>query len=320
MAAIKKKTSGTPTNGSSDRRGKNRDSISHQPMMDGSDNKLNEELEEEEEKQDEPSLVPSFQLPPDFHSDRYELWTVRLPPNVHVNDLDGKKLSLNAATATSGAVTRLQGTAVTDEGDGLLDLMFQTGHAAENQSLRLLLKKQIHEEDDNDDDDDLLHPCSKPFTRHFTVAHSLPSSVSCETDQAPRLENAPEPAKDLSVRRAYAYVPQRNGLKRRWIPIGGATTIQPRKAAPGQLISGDGTLADAASKKKRFKPEPVDDDVTERPIREDAERAKHADERPHHAKPKLDVSDRTDGEKKAAKRARKSAKKAKKKQKEKKKN
>jgi hypothetical protein len=71
---------------------------------------------------------------------------------------------------------------------------------------------------DNTNANKFLYPCRKPFARHFNVVKSFPKMS--ETQLAPL--KGPEPADD-AMRHAYAPIPQRKGLKRRWMPTGAET-------------------------------------------------------------------------------------------------
>jgi hypothetical protein len=71
-----------------------------------------------------------------------------------------------------------------------------------------------------------LHFSSKPFTRHFNVIKDFPHMS--ETQMAPlKGPKSVEP-----MRRAYTPIPQRKGLKRRWIPPGGKKSEDDASADP----------------------------------------------------------------------------------------
>jgi hypothetical protein len=171
---------------------------------------------------------PSFRLDDDFAaesngssknnaSSRYELWTVRLPQAVDSDDVNGLELSVADPSSQNF------------ESNGL-KYTFQWGHPVENESFRLLLPKSKVEkdkkgsdsdsDDESDDDDEqyYLYPTKVPFTRHVNVVAAVP--LQAETELAPRIDNAP--AALVPIRRAYHHVPQKKGLKRRWMPLGSA--------------------------------------------------------------------------------------------------
>lgn len=192
---------------------------------------------------DEALDPPTFRLPSDpagaqkNGSSRYELWTIRLPASVNIEDLEGCSLQLNqptTATTTPGYF----------ESNGT-NYSLQWGHAVEHESFRVLVPL-AHPNDDDDsssDDDDengkkFLVPVPAPFARHLNAVTAVTAS---ETDLAPRLDQAP--AAVDPIRRAYAHVPQKTGLKRRWMPLGGGIVAASVTAAPKS-----GVAATAAAK------------------------------------------------------------------------
>jgi hypothetical protein len=182
---------------------------------------------------------PSFRLPDDFDSSRYELWTVRLPVAAEADDINGLELALSDPSSQNF------------ESNGS-KYTFQYGHPVENESFRLLLPKEKDKDDkdsdsgdDSDDSDDekddeklYLYPTKIPFTRHVNVVAAVP--MQAETELAPRLDNAPKPV--VTVRRAYQHVPQKKGLKRRWMPEGSSVVIDTNTsvsvAAAGAVSAG----------------------------------------------------------------------------------
>ena len=106
-------------------------------------------------------------------------------------------------------------------------------------------KVKIEEKDDgdsnapdDDDDDDAasslsdrrhLYVSTKPFIRHFNVIKSFPHMS--ETQMAPL--KGPKPSNNIPMRRAYTPIPQRDGLKRRWMP-------------PGKKVNASGDASDSS--------------------------------------------------------------------------
>lgn len=188
---------------------------------------------------------------------RYELWSFRLPSSIPIQDLDGCEMTIPAAARDSTAGGTLSAPSGKDNGNSTTSsngaFSFATqkgenytmrwGHKVENESFRVLVPNNDDDDDMDDDDDDddnkkkkFLSPANATFQRHINVA-SVVEEVS-ETKLAPGRESAPTP--DLvtrgiqhSMRRAYKHVPQKTGLKRRWMPLG---------------ARGGGDLAEAASR------------------------------------------------------------------------
>jgi len=170
---------------------------------------------------------PSFALPKDFDQNdknRYELWTVRIPRTVNLTALQGQTVNFDTSTTcTQQPCTTITLKNDPDETDGT-PWEWQFGSPNENESFRLLVptnkKKQQRDDsssDSDDSDDDPLqsfriHPYPRPFDRHVTLVQHLeiPSTTS-----TPQSTTTP-----TEYRQAYATVPQRPGLKRRWTPIG----------------------------------------------------------------------------------------------------
>ena len=161
----------------------------------------------------------------------FELWTFRVPSEMNIKDLHGVELVLNGDNKKS---TIQQ---INDK------FTLKQGESVENHNFRVLVNgnngsgkdddsnsSSSSSSDSDDDDDDkttnttapkyLLHPSSKTFTRHFNVNSALYTKKT-EMELAPR--NGPKPsfANDgTKLRHAYSSIPQRTGMKRRWMPLG----------------------------------------------------------------------------------------------------
>ena len=174
---------------------------------------------------------PTFQLPSDFekHPNRYELWTVRLPIEIPLSDLDGMHVPLNQ-----------------DGGD---EQVFESGEKRyavswgsqlENESCRLLVPPSKNAKPTNGDDFDdssseeevekqkegFLYPASRPFSRHLNINEHFASMG--ERTLAPPPQQAPPPTDFL--RRAYVPVPQRTNLRRRW-QMPGARVVETKRSS-----------------------------------------------------------------------------------------
>jgi hypothetical protein len=149
---------------------------------------------EEEQAPDDPLKLqpPTFSLPDD---DEYELWTIRMPISVDHSALDGIKLSLDKKQL-----------GMIESGSEKFGVVL--GDAFENESFRVLVE----------DDNGLMIPSNVPFAKHLNLVHGDAIKEIPETDLAPGIERAPAPADP--VRKAYSVVPQKAGLKRRWMPNG----------------------------------------------------------------------------------------------------
>lgn len=187
----------------------------------------------------------------DGDSSRYELWTFRVPSDMNVSDLDGVEINLKAISKNSnnGGMKINDGKFALTQGDSV-----------ENKNLRVLVpgdgkKKKKDDSSSSSDDDDsensdsdddshkkkkkkvsfssnnkfLLHPSSKEFARHFNVNKVF--SRKSEAQLAPR--QGPESVDD-TLRHAYCHIPQRTGLKRRWMPLG---TPQTARDIPSKLVT-----------------------------------------------------------------------------------
>jgi hypothetical protein len=153
------------------------------------------------------SLIPNdFSLPEDFSTGRkrYELWTMRLPAEVDLDNLQGCKISLEPENSSTEFISDDK------------QYCFQIGSTIENKAFRLLIPRSMGLEDE--EDSGYLIPFEEGFSRHINVIASIP--IPTETQQAPRQGNAP--AVVGKIRHAYEHVPQTTGLKRRWTPLGGS--------------------------------------------------------------------------------------------------
>ena len=247
---------------------------------------------------------PNFQLPDDFDPDRFELWTVRLPHQLDLSTLQKSRIEINKNNETQ-LLTQSNG-----------NYSVQWGDPVENESFRLLLPADDDSDSDNDSDDSsnnsnhnkFLHPCRYRFARHVQIGSILQDDDNDDVESAANHDNPQR-------RRAYASVPQIQGLKRRWMPLGSGSVSLPSRSA-------------AASRKRKHKQtvkgkELIDGSGAED---DDGSRARHA-QKPETGK-LTTISDGTvetnTGQqsererKKARKAARKAAKKEKKKRKRKK--
>ena len=225
--------------------------------------------------------VPTFSLGDSdngtvFDSDRYELWSVRLPALTNIQDLDGCEMmipetasaivaggTVAAAASENGKVvpTNQAFSFATTKGD---NYTLRWGQKVENESFRVLVQHKGEDSDDEDEEEEnnesnkkkkFLSPANAPFQRHVNVVAAL-EDVS-ETKLAPGTLTAPKP--DLvtrgiqhKMRRAYQHVPQKTGLKRRWMPLGskgGADVVQ--KESRPRSLSASSILLETHQKRKR---------------------------------------------------------------------
>lgn len=158
-----------------------------------------------------------------------ELWTFRVPVGLPISALEGMEIHLD----DDGWQGRFHA------GPEETEYQVSAGCSTENETFRVLIpttssdssRRRIIDEDDSDSDDDdttsdnkndkedtkagmYLHPAPRPFRRHFNVIKAFPKRS--EMDLAPL--KGPEPIDPM--RHSYAPVPQRAGLKRRWMPQG----------------------------------------------------------------------------------------------------
>jgi len=231
-----------------------------------------------------PSFIdPSLNLPPpggmdhiddeDDDSDRYELWTFRVPSTMNVSDLDGVEIDMDAIrkNKNSGGMKVSDGKYAVSLGDGV-----------ENENFRVLVPSHRNDEDEDDSSSNssssnsnsnsedesngnketnkfLLCPASKAFSRHLNI-HTTELLRKSEAELAP-LEG-PEPTDDV-LRHAYSHIPQRKGLKRRWMPLGAP---QSAKDIPSKLITLQPDRAVVAAAADAAAPVSSDDD-NEKPRR-----------------------------------------------------
>lgn len=182
-----------------------------------SENESSTPEEEEPEKVDPLKLhPPSFSLP----DDDFELWTIRLPRSVDPSLLDGMKLS-----------TGERQTATLKAGETTYGITF--GNAVESESFRVLVENE----------EGFMIPTKKSFVKSVNIVNEETLKDIVEAELAPGIDQAPTPVDN--VRHAYSTVPQRSGLKRRWMPLGiPLPTSEPHKDA------------EITEKRKKVKTEP----------------------------------------------------------------
>lgn len=144
----------------------------------------------------------SFRIPNDFDPQHHELWTVRIPYDLDVvSAFEGRLLNLDRETHLK----------VKDRSYTL-----HYGSSIENESFRLIIAEKQEENSDNEDNEPTLRALPYAFQRHMNVVSTVERTT--DTELAPRAEVAPSPVDPM--RHAYAHVPQKNNLKRRWSPFG----------------------------------------------------------------------------------------------------
>jgi hypothetical protein len=174
---------------------------------------------------------PKFSVDDDEEDEDIELWSFRLPVAFPLTALKGLELSI-----TGGGVTKLSA-------DGI-EYRLEPGDVQDTESFRVLVpkkhnnrnkKNKTNGEDDSHSDSDSsssdhdnevkdsgkipkMVPLKKSFVRHFSVLVDVPHKA--ETQLAPREGPPPQD----TMRHAYSHVPQRSGLKRRWMPLGVTST------------------------------------------------------------------------------------------------
>jgi hypothetical protein len=209
----------------------------------------------EEDDVEETLDPPRFRLPDNFNSDRFEVWTLRLPPDFDLADLNGARLPFHQQQHNQRS-------------DEVVDFSSRKGHqkftlhwgdARESECFRMILPRPNDGDSDDSDDDDgtFLYPADIPFTRHATILHAIPQQSQFEL--APSMENAPSPTEKNAVRHSYAPVPQKQGLKRRWTPLGGNTTVATSLPLKRKMKS---SQDNDHAKHKVIKTEKNDDDAT----------------------------------------------------------
>lgn len=154
--------------------------------------------------------LPKFQLD-GFDPDRHELWSVRLPADLPLKALD----KLNSEQDGNWPENSLSTTIVFkgrkgDSDDGTNSTSWHFTSASETSHCRLFITRE--------DDDQSLYPVPHKFDRHVTIVPTTALQEISDLNVAPPIEQAPSPVED--VRHAYAPVPQKQHLKRRWKPLG----------------------------------------------------------------------------------------------------
>ncbi|GAX13973.1 hypothetical protein FisN_5Lh118 [Fistulifera solaris] len=202
---------------------------------------------------------PRFRLPDNFHSDRFELWTLRLPRDFNLADLNGARLPFNQQQQHQ----RSDEVVDFSSRKGHQKFTMQWGDVRESEGFRMILPRTNDGDSDDSDDDDgtFMYPVDIPFTRHATILHAIPQQSQFEL--APSIENAPSLTEKNSIRHSYAPVPQKQGMKRRWTPLGGNTTVAtslPLKRKMRSIQDND------QAKQKVIKAESNDDDASHPPF------------------------------------------------------
>ena len=178
--------------------------------------------------QNKPLKPPSFAPPPGLISDRsrFKLCSVRVPSSFDVSALDGLKLDLE-----DHKQSQQQGTVMAKfDFDGRPHGLVR-GHPVESETFRLLVRAADGTSSDGDGDNDgdndgesgrlrTMRPLPLRFDWHMNLS-DLSGRDRIDVELAPGAERAPVPSKKEALRVAYAHVPQRTGLRRRWIPAGG---------------------------------------------------------------------------------------------------
>jgi DNA-directed RNA polymerase I subunit RPA34.5 len=181
--------------------------------------------------------VPSFQLPvsmlemirPDAPQ-RYELWTVRIPSSVQLQDLEDCTIPIHPNNHYNGDRFEASTNTTTNGTTDTSKYQFLEGHTVENESFRLLTTDPNDDNDNNNSNtsstsnnrtSNILRPSSVMFQKHYNVIRTPSSSTATTTNSTTFLPPPPQ------QRHAYAPVPQKTGLKRRWVPFG--TTVSTTK-------------------------------------------------------------------------------------------
>ena len=183
-------------------------------------------------------------LPDEDDPDR-ELWLLRVPASVDVKELlDGVRLESllgdhggssdgSSGAGASNVLTRFRGAAGSE-------YALTRGEEGEADCCRVLTRGDSDDDDSDDDEDDdeggselSLHPSRRiARTVHLTSVVSERNTgdgIRSELALAPPAGDAPRPAN--RVRLAYAPVPQREGLKRRWQLFGSGTEGEAKLSA-----------------------------------------------------------------------------------------
>jgi DNA-directed RNA polymerase I subunit RPA34.5 len=211
-------------------------------------------------------VAPTFQLPSSLtnddsgsrHShtpntknsmeeDRYELWTVRIPSSVNVQELHrstipkhtafpkpNQKLddtdSTNAPIITTTTSRDTTSTASNINSGSIsrssttMQYQFHLGQPTENESFRLLTTDRTDPSSSH-----ILVPSTKPFQKHFNVVLVPTDNNSTSSSNVPNSavgtpSQTSVPIEVQPLRHAYAPIPQKTGLKRRWKPFGTCST------------------------------------------------------------------------------------------------
>jgi len=172
---------------------------------------------------------PTFTIDEEEDDDNIELWSFRLPVAFPLQALKGLELPITTTTTNGGG---LPATKISVDGQ---EYRVELGDAEDTESFRVLIPQKgknrnggdldgsdgngsSTEEDDegmnNNKDSRMLVPSKRIFTKHFSILSDVLHMT--ESQLAPR--EGPTP-KD-KMRHAYSHVPQRTGLKRRWMPLG----------------------------------------------------------------------------------------------------
>lgn len=291
--------------------------MSHHRQRDDDDDEDADDIEETLDP-------PKFRLPDNFDSDRFEVWTLRMPRDFNLADLNGAHIPLNQQQQH-----RTEETVDFTSRKGNQKFTLQWGDARESECFRMILPRSNDSDSDDSDDDDgtFLYPTDIPFVRHASIFPAIPQKTQFEL--APSMENAPQPAQENLVRHSYAPVPQKQGLKRRWTPLGGNTTVATSLSLKRKMKSSSGHENHSNHdhvKHQAVKSEQNEDDVSPRPTTSTTTNGFHSNNRILKDDPDTPVSDRkkikTDdaddtpmSERKKAKKEKKSEKKDKKKKK-----
>jgi len=182
-------------------------SSSSSSQNDSSGGESSEEESREAEEYVDPMRLktPVFSLP---NNDDYELWTIRLPGDVDISALDGVELTMGARDM--GEIRC---------GDDTYG--FTMSDSGENGLSRILI---------NNGKKGMMNPSKKTFAKHISVVHENSLKEILGTDLAPGIDRAPKPVD--YVRHAYSAVPQKKGLKRRWMPMGSPPVATKSSSSP----------------------------------------------------------------------------------------
>lgn len=254
---------------------------------------------------------PKFTV--DGNDEDIELWAFRLPVSFPINALKGVEVSTSGVTKVSA--------------NGK-DYRIELGETEYTDSFRVLVPKDDgdersgNESSSSDDDENeandtrklrKLVPLKRPFTKHFSILIDEPELS--ETQLAP--QEGPPPKEKM--RSAYSHVPQRSGLKRRWMPLGVANPLagEPLKL-PAQIVAGtngksrSNSVVSVTTKREPIAVKPETGIPESKRIKLDDTPAAETDDSSEDKKLSKSERKAKKAEKKAAKKAKKEAKKAKK--------